>query len=218
MAINQLVRKQTHKWPHARKDPAEKKKQGRPLGSGKFQMPEFEAVFARMEGGMSLVRACKEPGSPSQSYVLQCIENDWPEGVAARYKAAYAVFAESMADEVISIPDDIARQQEEIDRQNVELIKSGMETIPNIEPTAVNIAKLRVESRKWILSKRAREKYGESIQQEVKVDTTDSIKELLDYIEENGKSILDLPQSDYSNQGTVSIRRDDIIEDQEEQE
>jgi hypothetical protein len=80
---------------------------------------------------------------------------DASEQVAERYARAKTASLEAMADEIIDIAD--AREGD------VFVTEDGRRLIDN---EAVQRARLRVDTRKWIMSKLAPKKYGERVTQE----------------------------------------------------
>lgn len=91
-------------------------------------------ILARLAEGLSLTSVCLTPELPGRTTVMRWMEED--EGFAEAVARARETGLERMAEEIIEIADAAA---------------------PGEAPTA----KLRVEARKWILSKQFARKYGD---------------------------------------------------------
>ena len=113
----------------------------------------------RIALGESVRRICADEGMPCQSSVYKWLEEH--EAFAEQYTRARARQAEFMLDEIIEIADDTT--------QDTEYGDAGPK--PNSEWIARS--RLKVDARKWAMSKLAPKKYGE------KLDLTSGDKPLL---------------------------------------
>jgi hypothetical protein len=95
-----------------------------------------DKICRRMADGESLRAICRDNGMPAESSVRQWALDD-RDGFAARYREARALLVERWADEIIEIADD--------DR---------------LEP---NDRRVRVDTRKWLMSKLAPKRYGDRL-------------------------------------------------------
>lgn len=106
-------------------------------------------ICERISGGESLTAICKEDGMPAKVTVFKWICND--EDFANQYARAREAQAEHYLDEIISISDDSVLDVE-IDPE------TGHERTNH---EVVARARLRVDTRKWAMSKLAPKKYGD---------------------------------------------------------
>jgi hypothetical protein len=114
-------------------------------------------LLERLAEGMSLREACEKDGMPSAPTVCRWnVENaEWAE----QYTRAREVGYQLMADEILGIADDGTNDIKTIKR------KDGTE----VEVTDYDViarSKLRVDTRKWMLSKMLPKIYGEKITNE----------------------------------------------------
>jgi hypothetical protein len=113
-----------------------------------------QEICRRLADGESLRKICSSEGMPSKWTVLEWLAKD--EEFAAQYARARELQAELYLDEIIAISDDSALDTE-IDPE------TGAERTNH---EVVARAKLRVDTRKWAMSKMAPKKYGDKIQNE----------------------------------------------------
>lgn len=106
-------------------------------------------ICRRLANGESLRKICIDEGMPSKWTVLEWLAKD--EEFAAQYTRARELQAELYLDEIIAISDDSALDTE-IDPE------TGAERTNH---EVVARAKLRVDTRKWAMSKMAPKKYGD---------------------------------------------------------
>ena len=114
--------------------------------------PELAAEICRlMSEGKSLRQVCELPGMPTRQSVLR-----WVEGNASfreQYQRAREALYDFLADEVIRLADD--------DSGDYFIENRNGESVYVTNHAAVQRSKLRVEARKWLLSKVAAKKYGD---------------------------------------------------------
>jgi hypothetical protein len=114
--------------------------------------PEIaEEILERLEDGEPLTAICELEGMPSRGAVRQWVQVDH-DGFAARYAQARARGIEHIADEILSISDD--------GTQDTKTTADGRE-ITDYEVVARS--RLRVDSRKWLLSKLLPKQYGDRL-------------------------------------------------------
>ena len=107
-----------------------------------------EAICERLSDGESLRSICRDEGMPPASTVRQWHIDD-VAGFSAQYACARNLGLDAIAEEIQEIADDSSRDTistEDGDRQNIEW---------------VNRSRLRVDARKWLLSKLRPDKYGD---------------------------------------------------------
>jgi hypothetical protein len=114
------------------------------------QSPEnLEIVLQRIAEGMSLRRACQGDGMPAAPNVCKLVRDD-PE-FARRYHEARLLGYQLMADELVDIADDTSKDH-----------KTNPETGRKvIDKEAVMRSRLKVDTRKWLLSKTLPKVYGD---------------------------------------------------------
>lgn len=116
-----------------------------------------ELILELLAAGQSLKEICRENEStPDESTVRLWAIND-EQGFGARYTKAREIGYHSMADEIFDIADD--GRNDWMDRHNE---RTGVtDTVPNNEH--MNRSRLRVDTRKWFLSKVLPKIYGDKI-------------------------------------------------------
>ena len=101
----------------------------------------------------SLRKVCSKETMPAMTTVLEWLKND--EKFSLQYARACEIRAEGMADEILEIADDSSNDTKTIHKGGNDI---------DIENTEwVNRSKLRVDSRKWLLSKMMPKKYGDKL-------------------------------------------------------
>lgn len=92
---------------------------------------------------------------PGTTFVLEWLNAD--AAFAAQYARAREALVEHWADEIVSIADDAADDYEKRERENGEAYEA-------FNADHVNRARLRIDSRKWLMSKLAPKKYGDKLE------------------------------------------------------
>ena len=113
------------------------------------------AICGRLADGESLRSICETDDMPARSTVYAWLTDD-VDGFSDRYARARTIQAETIADELIEIADDNSR--------DVRVGLDGRET-PDFDHIARS--RLRVDTRKWLLSKMLPKQYGEKTQMEL---------------------------------------------------
>jgi lambda repressor-like predicted transcriptional regulator len=93
--------------------------------------------------GESLRKICRVDGMPAASTVFLWLAED--EAFSEQYARAREVQADAMFDEILEIADQFDNVQDKLDVEHI------------------NRAKLRIDTRKWAVSKMAPKKYGEKV-------------------------------------------------------
>lgn len=112
-------------------------------------------ICKELADGKSLRDICRADDLPHESTVRLWARDDH-EGFADRYLKAREIGYHAMFDEMLEIADDSARDRI-VDGEGVERV--------NIE--VINRSRLRVDTRKWMLSKALPKIYGDRITQEI---------------------------------------------------
>lgn len=125
-------------------------KVGRPSD---YSQELVEIICTRIADGESLRAICRDEGIPAKGTVFRWIAQI--KEFKDQYEAAMAQRSEAMFEEILEIADDTSRDT--IDTDTGE--KANAEWISR--------SRLRVDARKWMLSKMVPKKYGEKITQEL---------------------------------------------------
>ncbi len=145
-----------------------------------------DVILERMGRGETLRAICRDEGMPSDSLIRKWAIFDTPPGFSARYAQARETQMESWADEIVAISDDT------VNDTHTTTYGDGTErTSPNTE--WISRARLRVDSRKWLMSKLAPKKYGDFLKVDQKTThaVDDSVGALMERIASMGKRISD---------------------------
>ncbi|EBF9036314.1 DNA packaging protein [Salmonella enterica] len=148
---------------------AEEKKIGRPSD---YTEELAEIICLRLAEGESLRSVCRDDGMPSKQAVLRWLARN--ESFRAQYVRAKEEGAEAIAEELFDIADDGTNDWME------KLDKDGEAIGYQLNGEHVQRSKLRIDTRKWYLSKIMPKKYGDRIQHEQKITIADLSDEELD--------------------------------------
>lgn len=129
-------------------------KVGRPSG---YSAARANEVCALIADGYSLRQIAALDGMPDKRTILRWL--DAHEEFRPQYAYAREAQAEHFADEILEIADDGTNDWTE--RQQ------GEDKITVVDHEHISRSKLRVDARKWLMSKMAPKKYGDKITQEV---------------------------------------------------
>lgn len=111
----------------------------------KYSTELADNICLRMAGGESVNSICKDESMPARSTVMLWVASD-REGFSDKYDKACHARAHYWADELLDIADDATNDY--MDRVDKE---GGKESA--INPEAIARSRLRVDTRKWLLSK-----------------------------------------------------------------
>lgn len=115
----------------------EKKKVGRPSS---FMQEVADDICSLLAQGESLRKICERPRMPAMSSVFKWLNEN--QQFSEQYARAREAQTEAMLEDVLMIAD-------------------------GATPEDVQVAKLRVDARKWAMSKLAPKKYGDKVTQEI---------------------------------------------------
>lgn len=139
--------------------------------STRFTQEIFDEICVRIASGESLRKICKDEKMPNLTSVWKWLNNN--EELSKQYARAREEQAEYYADEITEICD----------------AEMPMDAFGKIDAGAVNQARLKIDSRKWIASKLKPKRFGDytKIQAEVKdTSSTNSwLGEVLSEIDNN---------------------------------
>ena len=147
-----------------RKEKAAKKK------AAPHQYDRQEAVAAVLEelaSGASLIATCKREGLPSFTTFMRWLAEEGEAGESLRdqYARAREAQAEVIAEDILTIADEECTMVK-ADKHGSRDDDGDGNTEVVFDSTAVQRNRLRVDARKWLLSKMAPKKYGDKIQAE----------------------------------------------------
>ena len=146
--------------------------------------PEVAAtICGRLAEGISLREICRADDMPGRTTVLRWLSER--EEFRGQYAIAREAQADHMADEILEIADDASNDWM--------LRKQGEDEVQVLNSEHVNRSRLRVDSRKWLLSKLLPKKYGEKLETRTTISADDTIMALMQRIAENGRRIQDKP-------------------------
>jgi hypothetical protein len=138
--------------------PKEKKAHGRPTG---YTRPLGKAICKMLAAGMSLNEICKRPRIKARC--SESTARGWAINPQHEFSANYACAKEAsyhkMAEEIMAITDDGTNDY-------VERKKADGETYVALDHEHVQRSRLRVDTRKWFLSKVLPKIYGDKIMAE----------------------------------------------------
>ncbi len=121
--------------------------------------PEIaKRICEGIASGMSLRAVCKPDEMPAPSTVCRWVLDD-VEGFKEQYEVSRRLQAELLADEIFDISDDSTNDY------MLKQSKSG-EEYETVNPEVIGRSRLRVDTRKWYLSKVLPKVYGERIHTE----------------------------------------------------
>ena len=119
-----------------------------------FTQKMADIICERIAKGESLRKICLDENMPAHSTILKWLRDI--DGFSSQYARAREDQAEFYLDEIIAISDESS--QDKIANED------GTE---RTDSEAIQRSKLKVDTRKWVMSKLAPKKYGDKIQQEI---------------------------------------------------
>ena len=122
------------------------------MGKSLYTQELADAICERLEAGDSLRKACEGAGGPDPSTVLRWTQDAACIGFAQQYAQAREAGYRLLADQIIEISDDSSNDV--IDTEHG----------PKANPEVVARSRLRVDSRKWMLSKMLPKLYGDRLE------------------------------------------------------
>jgi hypothetical protein len=111
------------------------------------------AICSRLAEGESLRQICASQGMPDSATVLRWL--DQHSAFREQYARAREVQAEHWVDEIIEIADDAVNDWEEREK------KDGTTSMA-VRHDHISRAKLRIDTRKWLMSRLVPKKYGDT--------------------------------------------------------
>jgi len=131
-----------------------------------------EEICRRMSEGETLKQICRDEHMPDSRTVRGWVLED-REGFSPRYARARDMQLEAWAEEITEIAEDGSNDWMERETKSGRVI-----TVVNEE--AVQRSRLRIDSRRWLLSKLKPERYGDKLELSGKLDMNTKTDEQLD--------------------------------------
>ena len=132
-----------------------KNKVGRPTD---YTLKLADKICEELALGKSMRTVCKMEDTPAMSTVFKWLR-DIPE-FTEQYEKAKQESTDAMAEDILDIADDSSNDVSEI-------LRDDGSTFEKVNAENIQRARLRVDTRKWLMSKMKPKKYGDKIQQEL---------------------------------------------------
>ncbi len=116
-----------------------------------------DLICKRITEGESLLRICKDDDMPSRSTVHRWLLDDDKQAFRDKYEFAINVKAEKMFDELTDIADD--GKNDFMERE----VGGDGKTVKVVNTEHIQRSRLRVDTRKWYLSKVLPKKFGDKL-------------------------------------------------------
>lgn len=120
----------------------------------KFDQAIFNLIIENIEGGLGVRKAVRQAGRIAVQTFYDWIDSD--SKLKERYARATEIRHDHLFEEILEISDD-GRRDYTVDDEGRKVV----------DYEHIQRARLRVDSRKWMLAKMNHRKYGDKIQQEV---------------------------------------------------
>lgn len=124
-----------------------------------FDDSKAETICAQLAEGMSLREICRQDGMPDKATVMRWLHSN--EGFRDQYARAKEIGIEAIAEDILDIADDASNDW--MERRGSDGESAGWQ----LNGEHVQRSRVRIDARKWLLSKLAPKKYGEKVQQEL---------------------------------------------------
>lgn len=129
-------------------------------GKPEFTQEIADIVCKRMSEGQSLREICRDDDMPAASTICGWASK-YPE-FREQYAHARELLYDYWAEETIEIADDSTNDW--MKRRSTSEKGEGVEDDAVLRVDHVNRARLRIDARKWLISKLAAKKYGDKLQ------------------------------------------------------
>ena len=147
-------------------------------GKTKFTQARAEAICELVADGLTVSEICAKKGMPARSTVFKWLSENGT--FSDQYARAKEVQAERMADEILEIADDSTNDW--MERQS-----GDSAPVQVLNGEHVQRARLRVDTRKWLMSKMLPKKYGD--RQHVEHSGTVSLSRVLEDLDGRSKDL-----------------------------
>lgn len=112
-------------------------------------------ICDRLSKGETLNQICASDHMPCRNTVVSWANED-RDGFSEKYARAREALLEFWADQVVTIADDGSNDYTTVQR--------GEETVEVVNSEHINRSRLRVDTRKWLLSKLLPKKFGDKLE------------------------------------------------------
>lgn len=143
-----------------------------------FRQDIADEICNLLISGQSLRTITKNEAMPSQGRVYQWLAEN--EDFQKHYAHARELQADAIFDECMDIADEANND-----------FKVNAEGAVQIDHDAINRARLRIDTRKWMAGKLRPKKYGDKLELDQKHSLSDPLMELLTDVASHGKKITD---------------------------
>lgn len=129
---------------------------GRPSS---FTQETADAICVQLSEGLSLREVCRQEGMPDKATVMRWLNQN--ESFRDQYARAKAIGIEAIAEDILDIADDATNDWME------RLGKDGQPLGWEFNGEAARRSQIRIDARRWLLSKLAPKKYGDKVEQTI---------------------------------------------------
>ena len=128
------------------------------MANSTFAQGRADSICAQLAEGMSLREICRQEGMPDKATVMRWLHahSDFRD----QYVRAKEIGIEALAEDILDIADDATNDW--MERKDAEGENAGWQ----FNGEAARRSQIRIDSRKWLLSKLAPKKYGDKVTQE----------------------------------------------------
>lgn len=116
------------------------------------QRKAFDKICDRIRDGQSLRKACEPVDVPNISTILRWLKNDESGALCTQYARAREIQADMLFDEILEIADNTT--------SDVTFAKDGTKIVNHDN---IQRARLRIDVRKWFISKLQPKKYSDKV-------------------------------------------------------
>ena len=124
-----------------------------------FTQEKADSICALLSEGLSLREVCAQEGMPDKSTVMRWLQQN--AAFRDQYVRAKEIGVEALAEDILDIADDATNDW--MERHD----KDGENAGWQFNGEAARRSQIRIDARKWLLSKLAPKKYGDKVEQTV---------------------------------------------------
>ncbi len=128
------------------------------MANSTFAQERADSICGQLAEGMSLREICRQEGMPDKATVMRWLQAH--DSFRDQYVRAKEIGIEALAEDILDIADDASNDW--MERRTADGDSAGW--LFNGE--AARRSQIRIDSRKWLLSKLAPKKYGDKVTQE----------------------------------------------------
>lgn len=139
-----------------KQEDADKKPPKKPVGRTIYSLKLAQVICERISSGESVTQICRDDNMPHHRIVYGWLLHEDKKDFLKMYTVAQKIRADVIHDEIFDIADDGTNDWMEKELADGRIIK-----VPDHEH--INRSRLRVDTRKWVLSRMNPKKYGEQL-------------------------------------------------------